>query len=78
MVTISRFAIEYRKATIDCLKVQCKVPDHFAKYNIFLPDMTSVLDRLIISMNKTPAKASTPSAEKKIGTRWSFVEKVNE
>ena len=28
--------------------------------------------------NKTPAKAFTPPAEKKIGTRWSFVEKVNE
>ena len=30
------------------------------------------------SSNKTPAKAFTPPAEKKIGTRWSFVEKVNE
>ena len=31
-----------------------------------------------INVNKTPAKAFTPPAEKKIGTRWSFVEKVNE
>ena len=28
--------------------------------------------------NKTPAKVFTPPAEKKIGTRWSFVEKINE
>ena len=28
--------------------------------------------------NKTPAKAFTPPAEKKIGTRCSFVKKVNE
>ena len=28
--------------------------------------------------NKTPAKAFTPPAEKKIGPRWSFVEEVNE
>ena len=27
--------------------------------------------------NKTPAKAFTPPAEKKMGTRWSFVKKVN-
>ena len=27
-------------------------------------------------LNKTPAKAFTPPAEKKIGTRWSFVEKI--
>ena len=28
--------------------------------------------------NKMPAKTFTPPAQKKIGTRWPFVEKVNE
>ena len=27
------------------------------------------------NLNKTPAKAFTPPAEKKMGTRWSFVKK---
>ena len=31
-----------------------------------------------IKLNKTPAKAFTPPAEKKISTRWSLVEEVNE
>ena len=29
-------------------------------------------------LNKTPVKAFTPSAERKMGTRWSFVKKVND
>ena len=33
---------------------------------------------IISFANKTPAKAFTPPAEKKIGTKWSFVEEVNE
>ena len=39
-----------------------------------------IVPRSLISLspNKTPAKAFTPPAEKNIGTRWSFVEKVNE
>ena len=35
-------------------------------------------DAVQLYNNKTPAKAFTPPAEKKIGTRWSFVKKVNE
>ena len=37
-----------------------------------------ILKMAFLNFNKTPAKAFTPPAEKKIGTRWSFVEKVNE
>ena len=32
---------------------------------------------LKIKTNKTPVKAFTPPAEKKMGTRWSFVKKSN-
>ena len=39
------------------------------------PSMWRITDDF--KWNKTPAKAFTPPAEKKMGTRWSFVKKVN-
>ena len=50
--------------------------DISVEYEFKSVKLKGLVDRLI--MNKTPAKAFTPPAEKKIGTRWSSVEKVNE
>ena len=44
----------------------------FENIFLYLKDTSAYLE------NKTPAKAFTPPAEKKMGTRWSFVKKLKE
>ena len=52
--------------------------DFFMALFIFNGVRVITVFQLTLNRNKTPANAFTPAAEKKIGTRWSFVKKVNE